>query len=294
MPVAPQSVDELIEQLVAWGEHTPDIRAMVIIGSRARTDVPADEWSDLDLLLVTTDPRRYQDQVDWLEQFGPYWATFLEPTMGGGRERRVLFAGARDVDFVPLSPEMVEAETRNGVLPLVATRGSRVLLDKDGQVTRLLDLPAPPPPDPLPDEAEYLNVVNDFFYHCMWTVKKVHRGELWVARSCCDGYMKRLLLWMIEWQARSSHGSGYDTWFDGRFLERWADPRVVGRLSSAFAHYDRADVERALVSTMGLFRSLAREVAARLGYRYPAEVDERLTEWVQREMERTSESANQR
>jgi hypothetical protein len=33
------------------------IRAVGLVGSRARLDHPADEWSDLDLVLVATDPQ---------------------------------------------------------------------------------------------------------------------------------------------------------------------------------------------------------------------------------------------
>ena len=42
-------------------------------------------------------------------------------------------------------------------------------------------------------------------------------------------------------------------------IEEWADPRVVTGLHMAYAHYDAADIERALWATMDLFRWLARE-----------------------------------
>jgi len=57
-----------------------------------------------------------------------------------------------------------------------------------------------------PAPAEFLNAVNDFWYHAVWTAKKLRRGELWIAMSCLDSYMKRRLLQMIEWHARATHG----------------------------------------------------------------------------------------
>ena len=68
----------------------------------------------------------------------------------------------------------------------------------------------------------------------------------------------------------------------GRFLEEWADERAVEQLRYAFAHYDEADVWRALVVTMDLFRWVALETAGRLGCPYPALGDERATELVWR------------
>jgi aminoglycoside 6-adenylyltransferase len=162
----------------------------------------------------------------------------------------------------------------------ISRRGARVLLDKNGWAAYLLPtaVEAPSPRPPSPDE--FLNAVNDFWYHAVWTTKKFRRGELWVARSCCDSYMKWLLLRMMEWHARATHGWDYDTWHGGRFVERWADPRAVTGLRTAFAHYDEADVARALRATMDLFRWLAVETADRLGYPYPATADERTTELV--------------
>lgn len=43
--------NRLIENLVSWAQAQDDIRAAILIGSRARSDHPADEWSDLDVLL---------------------------------------------------------------------------------------------------------------------------------------------------------------------------------------------------------------------------------------------------
>jgi len=51
-------MDHLFEQLlgkfVKFAEVQSDIRAAVVIGSRARVNCPADEWSDLDILVATT------------------------------------------------------------------------------------------------------------------------------------------------------------------------------------------------------------------------------------------------
>jgi hypothetical protein len=40
--------EQLIEQLHAWTKPRADIRAVTHIGSTARAETPADEWSDVD------------------------------------------------------------------------------------------------------------------------------------------------------------------------------------------------------------------------------------------------------
>ena len=131
-----------------------------------------------------------------------------------------------------------------------------------------------------PTQAEFLEVVNDFWYHTIWTAKHLRRGELWWAKSCCDDYLKLRLRRMMEWHARATKGQSYDTWMRGRFLEEWVDPRALKELGGIFAHYDAEDVWRALLATMGLFRWMAVETAERLGYPYLKLGDERATEFV--------------
>jgi aminoglycoside 6-adenylyltransferase len=280
-----QAYQQLLDRFVAWAQTQPDIRAAIVLGSRARADRPADEWSDLDLLVLTSDPGRLLAQTDWLDHLGTPWLTFLEPTAtGGGTERRALFEGGLDVDFVPTPVELVRQFASQGWPPEVAgviRRGMRFVLDKDG-LAASLEMPTDEQPMPRPPTQErFLNLVNDFWYHAVWVAKKLRRGELWTAKLGCDSYMKRLLLIMIEWHAGAASGWSADTWHNGRFLEQWADPRAVDGLRGAFAHYDAADIRRALLATMDLFRWLATEAAGRLGYPYPTTADERVTMLVQ-------------
>jgi aminoglycoside 6-adenylyltransferase len=278
--------EQLIEKFIRWAADEENIRAAVVIGSRARKDQPADEWADLDLILFAHDPQPLLAARDWVEKIGTPWITFLEPTPDGQRqERRVLFEGGLDVDFVPISVAFIQKMISEGVRPEVADiirRGVRVLLDKDGLMARWRAAASEPPPPAPPSQAEFSNLVNDFWYHALWTARHLRRGELWWAKSGCDSHMKGLLRRMLEWHARAMKGPHHEIWFRGRFLEQWADPRAVQALRRAFAHYDASDVWRALFATMELFRWLARETAERLTYDYPNVADARATELVHR------------
>ena len=103
-------------------------------------------------------------------------------------------------------------------------------------------------------------LASDFWYHALWTAKKLRRGEVFTAIDCLDGYMKARLVTLLEWHARpSTRPSTRGT--AGRFLERWADPGALSALERAFAHYDVRDVARALWETIDLFQGLEEETA---------------------------------
>jgi len=214
--------------------------------------------------------------------------TFLEPTSsGGGMERRVLFKGMLDVDFAVFPVKDVQYLVQNEIPPDVAEifgRGARILLDKDGMANqiRLRVSSVKTRPRSPPSQHEFLEVVNDFWYHVVWTVKKLKRGELWTAKFCLDSYLKwKCMLRVIEWHSRAEKGWTYDTWHNGRFLEKWANKQIIEGLRDTFAYYDKDDVERALLATMNAFRWIAKETAEKLGYPYPTEIDKTVTEWVE-------------
>jgi aminoglycoside 6-adenylyltransferase len=269
-----QAYEQLIERFVGWAQAEDNVRAAVVIGSRARRDHPADEWSDLDVVIFAREPASCWREADWLHELGDPWLTFVEPTPDGrGFERRVLFAGGLDVDFAPSSVAGLEALLDQGFPPDIAdiiSRGARFLVDKDDFAARLAGAEVEAPGYSPPAEPQFLNLVHDFWYHTAWTAKHLRRGELWWAKGGCDGYLKDLLRQMLEWHAQACRGEDVDTWMRGRFLEEWADPRAVAALPQIFAHYDEDDVWRALLATMDLFRWLSVETADRLGYAYPS------------------------
>jgi aminoglycoside 6-adenylyltransferase len=262
---------------VTWAGTRDDLRGVLLVGSYARQEVPADEFSDVDFILICEDPASYVEDERWPDALGVVWMTFMEPTAGGEEmERRVLFEDGLDADFALLSAEFVRRVGEAGVpddFADVLRRGMKILIDKDG-LLESLHIPPVASPTP-PTEGVFREVVVDFWYHAVWTAKRVARGELWRAIECCDGYMKRRLIRMMAWHVGATRGWETDTWFGGRFLERWGNPTVLRAMRTAFAQYEADDIGRALRATMDLFGGLAVDVARLLGYAYPSDIEQR-------------------
>jgi aminoglycoside 6-adenylyltransferase len=271
-----RAYEAIVQRFVTQARSDATIRAAVVVGSRARTDHPADEWADLDILVWSDDRDRYLDHAAWLAELGDPLITFVEdgpdPRV---RERRALFAGGLDVDFafVDSSGLTATGPPLRDLAQLVLGRGVRILLDPEGIVATIL---AGMPPQraarraEAPDASALDRVTADFWYHAVWTAKHLRRGELWWAKGSCDGHLKGLLLSVLEWDAATA---GRDPWFRGRYLEEWADPPTVAGLRGAFARYDADELWSALAVTMDLFSRVARRVAGRLAVTYPDEAE---------------------
>jgi aminoglycoside 6-adenylyltransferase len=234
---------------------------------------------------------------DWIDSLGKPLLTFVEPTsIGDEKERRVLYEKMLDVDFAIIPQEKAQQLIQSVGESVKATanlqalaqiwnllgRGVRVLIDKDGVMSKfdLIAASFKKPPPPMPRQDEFLDLVNNFLYHAVFTAKHLRRGELWWTTTCLDCHMQHLLLRMIEWHALGSHDWKHDVWFRGRFLEGWAHSETVKGLRETFAHYEEADIKRALLATIDLFRWLATETATKLNYPYPAEADKNVTKWI--------------
>lgn len=264
--------DDIITRFVAWAKVQKEIHAAIIIGSRARTDAPADQWSDLDIIFLADKPDQFIHSEGWLNQIHPYSITFLEKTaVGNGIERRVMFNPHLDVDFVILTPEQF-----SGMLPLkevqqVFKNGFKVLFDKTDVTNGIKVSDDFSQARALPSQEQYDNLVQDFWYHVVWVSKKMLRGELWVAKECMDSNLKYLLRTMAEWHAIAVLDQS--PWHNGRFIEKWADPRLVDSFPKIFATYNRSEILNAMKETMDIFRLLATETGNARGYAYPDNAD---------------------
>lgn len=257
---------EIKKRILDFAENNCNIKAVVAIGSSTRSEVKADEFSDLDLIIATenTDEWLYGDIPN---KFGDVKISFVEPTLGGGNERRILYDNSLDVDMIVFTPEQFTNAINEGVAGWVCNRGYTVLYDTMNFEKLMSDNIIHEIKREVMTENEYTNMVNNFCFHVVWASKKVLRGELWTAKMCIDSYLKNHLLRLIEAYTISKYKT--DVWHDGRFLDRWADDSIKEVLTKCFAHYEKDDMISALCETYKLFSRLSKEMAEICCYIFP-------------------------
>lgn len=271
MPETFDSYEMLEARLAAWAAGQPTIRAILSIGSRAR-GMP-DQWSDLDVLIFATEPQPYVDDPTWLNELGDVWLAYREDTGAGDPEWYALFASGFKLDAVLLR---VEEPSRNldEILQAYAhwhaiQRGVDVLFDQLG--TRRKIPPVPFTSENQPSLSEFTNTVNGALLASATVAKFVARGDYWRAQHWFAADLRPHLLTLMRWQAL-----GKDTWYGGRFMEQWADPRTLAALPQVFPALERKSLQKSLLDMLDLFKLLGEETAAKFGYVYPAEAHENI------------------
>ena len=71
---------DIESRIQAWAQSHPALRAVIVVGSRARTEHPADEWSDLDLCLFATDVQQFANS-EFYRAFGEVWLSAFETAL---------------------------------------------------------------------------------------------------------------------------------------------------------------------------------------------------------------------
>ena len=63
-----EDIRNFLDAFVAWASARPDVQGIALVGSYARGE--AREDSDIDLVVLTDQPQRYFNEIQWTKRFG--------------------------------------------------------------------------------------------------------------------------------------------------------------------------------------------------------------------------------
>jgi aminoglycoside 6-adenylyltransferase len=260
-------VDPVLARIVDWAASDDAVRLVVLTSTRARGD--GDELSDYDVILGLTD----------LDAFDP--ACVGTPAARWGDEhlvhgtttyfRGVVYENGVKVDWTLWPVEVAGLVAAHGLSDDLDV-GYRVLLDKDGiasgwaEPTHRAHIPS------RPTHAEYVALVEEFWWSATYVAKARARGERFFERFVLEidlthTVLRRMLEWLVETKREWSWKPGAY----GRGLERELPPDVTADVAAAEGSFER---------TVELFRRVAHDVGDALGYAYPQRADDAVSAYV--------------
>jgi len=281
--------DDVIHTLIEWAKQRDSIRAMLLTSTRAVPNAPVDNLSDYDVILVVEDIHPFHEDRRWLNDFGDVLVAYWDPIypdsdFGTHKFGNVTqYVDGLKIDFTLCPVEWLQQGVQAPALSTELDAGYRILLDKD-RLTEGIKEPSYTGYIPVrPTNEMYQTAVNDFFSDPPYVAKCLRRGELLPAKWCLDYDMKHVYLrQMLEWKIGIDHNWSMPVGALGKGLKKRLAPEIWSRLEKTYAGADTADNWDALFRTMDLFRQVAMEVGEGLGYPYPLELDEHVTEYVKK------------
>ena len=281
--------DDVINNLIRWAEEQKSVRAMLLTSTRAVPGLPVDELSDYDVVLVVQDIHPFHEDRGWLRDFGDVLVVYVDPIYSDpdtGTEKFgnvTQYADGLKIDFTLYSIPWLQQAVRAESLPTELDAGYRVLLDKD-HLTGGIRQPTYSAYKPVrPTNETYQRWIEEFFSDVPYVAKCLWRGELLPFKWCLDYDMKHVYLrQMLEWKIGLDHNWSIPVGALGKGLKKRLPPEVWSQLEDCYAGADPGENWQALFRTMTLFRQVGVEVGKGLGYQYPMDLDENVTQFVKK------------
>jgi predicted nucleotidyltransferase len=125
-------VEQFLQDFTAWAGAQADVLAAALVGSHARGTATAE--SDVDLVLIVTQPERYLQDSAWVEHFGPVAESQLED-YGRLTSLRVWYQDGLEVEYGLTDATWAVAPLDPGSAQVIAG-GMRVLFERQPLLSR--------------------------------------------------------------------------------------------------------------------------------------------------------------
>ncbi|HSB01698.1 MAG TPA: nucleotidyltransferase domain-containing protein [Anaerolineales bacterium] len=131
-------IRDLLDAFVNWASAQADVRGIALVGSYARGAARDD--SDIDLVLLTDQPRKYLDDLKWIERFG---SVEKHQTEDYGRltSLRVWYQNGQEVEYGVTTPDWAAIPLDAGTRQVISD-GMMVLFEQGDVLSRHI---TPPP-----------------------------------------------------------------------------------------------------------------------------------------------------
>ncbi len=125
---------QFLSHIATWAEQQPDISGVLLVGSHARGTARPD--SDVDFVILTTNPERYVDNPSFAAHFGSIARWAIED-WGRVISVRVWYQDGLEVEYGFTQPDWAAPPLDAGTRRVIAD-GLRILFDRDGLLSRQL------------------------------------------------------------------------------------------------------------------------------------------------------------
>lgn len=130
---------DIKQRLLSLCKTEQEIKAVILIGSQARDYSKADEYSDIDLIIACSHPERLLYEGTLIRKLGKPVYSFVEDTIAGEKERRILFDGSLDADMIILNEDRLKSHLNSHSIDEIMNRGYKLLFDRCG-IAEYLDM----------------------------------------------------------------------------------------------------------------------------------------------------------
>jgi len=266
-----RSEEEIKQLILKTAETDPRVRAVILNGSRANPNVPADRFRDFDIVYYVNDIESFTCDHKRIDVFGERIIMQLPDEMelysGDSDKHRagfsylMLFKDGNRIDLTLFPVSSVNKDYHPESLSIV-------WLDKDSLFAGL-----EPPSDKdhhitKPTQRLFSDTCNEFWWVCTYAAKGLARGETTYAREVTETTIRPMFMRIVEWYIGTETNFSVSAGKGGKFMQKYLRPEIYSKLLLTYSDADIECNKNSLLVMTELFASLAKHTAVNLGFAY--------------------------
>ena len=255
--------EEMFDLILSVAKEDERIRAVTMAGSRANKDCPVDVYQDFDIAFFVKDVAPFWDNEEWIaEKFGkpsllqkPESMELIPPDNDGNYMYLMIFPDGNRIDLQFTSwPYDDDGE------PMI------LLLDKDGTFPKI-QIAEDHWYIKRPTAKQFADCCNEFHWCLNNVAKGIAREEVAYVMMML-GFVREMLIMMLEWYAGMNHDFKISTGKCGKYFKKYLPETIYERFKDTYPNAETDSMWKATFEMLYLFGDVAREVAAKLEFTY--------------------------
>ena len=130
-----KNIDDFLERVKKWAETQNDIKAILLVGSYARSQ--AHEDSDIDLVLLTNEPNKYLDDYSFTKNFGCI-KEIKKEFWGRVTSLRIWYREGFEVELGITTPDWITEDPLDAETLRTIKDGAKVVINRIGNLEKLI------------------------------------------------------------------------------------------------------------------------------------------------------------
>ncbi|NBI27941.1 aminoglycoside 6-adenylyltransferase [Chengkuizengella marina] len=270
--------DVVMGQILTYAENNDMVRAVILNGSRANSNIRNDIFSDYDVVFLVKDPKYFVDHQEWIQYFGE---TIImqqnDIDEDNGVESYIflmIFEDGVRIDLLFRSIEKIDKCMEDSL--------KVKLLDKDNILPEFEPANEEKYYTQIPTKQKFDKACNNFWWCSTYVAKSIWRDELSYAKYIYDVVMKDHMLDLISWYIGSKNNWKVNTGSLGKYYKKYLPIELWHSFEKTYSGSSYEEIWESLFEAGKLFRKLGLDTAEHLGYEYPIEDDEKATEYLKK------------
>lgn len=259
---------EMYDLILKIANEDDRIRAVYMNGSRTNKNVPKDIFQDYDVVYVVNETQSFIEDKEWIHNFGEIWyMQYPEDHPDYPSDRENVYGWLmqfRDGNRIDLHVETIgHAQEHIG-----DDRLCEILLDKDYILPEIPEATDEDYHVKKPSKEQFLCYCNDFWWCLNNVAKGLWRKEIPYVQDMMNFYIRKQLESVLSWKIGIETDFSVSVGKSAKYMYKWLSKEEYDAYLSTYFMGTVEDGWRAVFAMTELFRTVAPEVAEKLGYEY--------------------------